>query len=111
MTCFKKLLSFFYVLTGCTTRFQSEDENHPLSTLDFSVPSSKGIPYLPNKPVQCTVTSVEYLLNTTWKQLPKKDKDSFSLEGISGWVKNELRVCAYNLASIESVFLYLIVPF
>jgi len=34
---------------------------------------------------------VEYLLNTTWKQLPKKDKDSFSLEGISGWVKNELR--------------------
>lgn len=57
------------------------------------MPGSKGIPSLPNKSFKCTVKSVEYLLNATWKQLPKKDKDAFSLEGISGWVKNELRVC------------------
>ena len=93
MTCFKTLLSIFYLLTGCTARFQNEDVNHPLSTLDFSVPNSKGIPYLPNKSFKCAVKSAEYLLNATWKQLPKKDKDAFSLEGISGWVKNELRVC------------------
>lgn len=84
----------FYLQTGCTTRFQSEDATHPLSTLDFSLPGSKGIPDLPNKPYQCKVKSLEYLLNATWKQLPKKEKDAFSIKDISGWVRNELRVCA-----------------
>jgi len=83
----------FYLPTGCTTRFQSEDGNHPLSTLDISVSGSKGIPYLPLKPYQCKVESVEYLLNATWKQLPKKQKDTFSINGIPGWVRNELTVC------------------
>lgn len=84
----------FYLQTGCTTRFQSEDATHPLSTLNFSVQGSKGIPYLPNSSYQYTVKSAEYLLNETWKQLPKKERDTFSIKGIPGWVKNELRVCA-----------------
>lgn len=77
--------------SGCTTRFQSEDATHPLSTLDFSVQGSKSIPYLPNTSYQCTVKSAEYLLNETWRQLPKKERDTFSIKSIPGWVENELR--------------------
>lgn len=77
--------------SGCTTRFQSEDAAHPLSTLDFSMQGSKGIPYLPNKSYQCTIKSAEYLLNATWKQLPKRERDTFSIEGISTWVTNQLK--------------------
>ena len=84
----------FYLQTGCTTRFQNEDAAHPLSTLDFSSRGSKGVPYLPNKPYQCTVKSAEYLLNATWKRLPKKERDTFSIKSVPGWVRNELRVCA-----------------
>ena len=81
----------FYLQTGCTRRFQNEVAAHPLSTLDFSMPDSKGVPNLPD---QCKVKSVEYLLNATWQQLPKKEKDTFSIKGISRWVRNELKVCA-----------------
>lgn len=83
-----------YLQTGCTTRFQSEDAAHPLSTLDFSVQGSKGIPYLLNKLYQCTVKSAEYLLNATWKELPQRERDTFSIDGISTWVRNQLKVCA-----------------
>ena len=84
----------FYLPTGCTTWFQSETGSHPLSTLDFSVSGSKGIPNLPNKSYQCKIKSVEYLLNATWKQLPMNQKNTFSINSISEWPKNELRVCA-----------------
>ena len=68
--------------------FASEVNPHPLATLDLSASSSKGIPKLPDN---CKVKSVEYL-DITWKQLPKKEADTFSLKRTSSWYKNELSV-------------------
>ena len=81
----------FYFQQGCSKLFASEANAHPLATLDLSASSSKGIPYLPDKPYNCKVKSAEYL-DITWKQLPKKEADTFSLKRTSSWYKNELLV-------------------
>lgn len=85
----------FFFQIGCTKQFASEAQGHPLATLDLTQSGSKGIPYLLDK-AKCSVKSAEYL-NITWKQLPKKETDTFSIKGIHGWIKNELRVSKIEL--------------
>ena len=80
-------------LLGCTTMFTSENKSHPLETLDLSNIGSKRISSLPSRTNGCSVKSAEYL-NITWKNVHKRDTDTFNISRIriSLVYEDELRV-------------------
>lgn len=85
-----KIIAAFFCL-GCSQTFATILKSQPLLTLDLKEQGSKGMNgSLPDK---CKITRAQYLEQLSWKDLNKKEKDTFSIGRVPTWPYTNLTVC------------------
>ena len=86
-----------FLCLDCSQTFATILKSQPLLTLNLKAQGSKGMNgSLPDK---CKITGAQYLKQNLWKDLGRKEKDTFYIRRIPKWPYTNLAVC-YVLCNV-----------